>query len=97
MLKQAKKMEQQMAKIQADLAEKTVEKSAGGGAVKAVAKCDGSIVSIKISPEAVDPEDVEMLEDMVLSAVTGALNEAKEVSNQEMARVTQGLPIPGMM
>ena len=90
-------MEQQMEKIQSDLAGKTVEKTSGGGAVKAVASCDGSLVSIKISKDAVDPEDVEVLEDMILTAVSGALNEAKEISNQEMARVTQGLPLPGMM
>ncbi|MGY8674279.1 MAG: YbaB/EbfC family nucleoid-associated protein [Verrucomicrobiia bacterium] len=97
MLKQAKKMEQQMAKIQSDLAEKTVEKTSGGGAVKAVASCDGVLKSIKISPEAVDPEDVELLEDMILTAVSGAIKEAKEISDTEMARVTQGLSLPGMM
>ena len=97
MLKQAKKMEQQMAKIQSDLAEQTVEKTSGGGAVKAVASCDGVLKSIKISPEAVDPEDVELLEDMILTAVSGAIKEAKEISDTEMARVTQGLSLPGMM
>lgn len=90
-------MQQQMEQKQAELAARTVEATAGGGAVKVVAKCDGTVESIKLDKDAVDPEDVEMLEDMVLTAVNSALNEAKEVTAKEMGSVTQGLPLPGLM
>ena len=89
-------MQQQMEQKQAELAEKTVEATAGGGAVKVVAKCDGTLQSIKLDKDAVDPEDVDMLEDMVLTAVNSALNEAKELTAKEMGSVTQGLPLPGL-
>lgn len=97
LMKQAARMQQQMEQKQAELAEKTVEATAGGGAVKVVAKCDGTVQSIKLDKDAVDPEDVDMLEDMVLTAVNSALNEAKEVTAKEMGSVTQGMPLPGLM
>lgn len=90
-------MQQQMEQVQAGLASKTVETTSGGGAVKVVAKCDGTIQSIKIDKDAVDPDDVEMLEDMLLTAVNSGLNEAKEISNKEMGAVTQGIGLPGLM
>lgn len=90
-------MQQQMEKVQAELAEKTVDATSGGGAVKVVAKCDGTIKSIKIDKEAVDPDDVEMLEDMVLTAVNAGLHSAKEVSEKEMGAITQGIGMPGLM
>lgn len=90
-------MQQQMEQKQAELAEKTIEATAGGGAVKVVAKCDGTLQSIKLDKDAVNPEDVDMLEDMVLTAVNSALNEAKEVTAKEMGSVTQGMPLPGLM
>jgi len=96
LMKQAARMQQQMEQKQAELAEKTVEATAGGGAVKVVAKCDGTLQSIKLDKDAVDPEDVDMLEDMVLTAVNSALNEAKELTAKEMGSVTQGLPLPGL-
>ena len=96
-MKQAQRMQQDAQRVQAELAARTVEASSGGGAVKAVAKCDGSLVSIKIDPAAVNPTDVAMLEDLVLSAVNQALNKGREVSAEEMAKVTQGLSLPGMM
>ena len=95
-LKQAQKMQEQMQRIQDELAAREVEGSAGGGAVKAVARCDGSLASIKIDPKVVDPKDVEMLEDLVLSAVTNALEVAKKTQSDEMAKVTAGMNIPGM-
>jgi hypothetical protein len=95
-LKQAQKMQEQMQKVQDELAQREVEGTAGGGAVKAVAKCDGSIVSVKIDPKVVDPKDVEMLEDLVLGAVTNALAIAKKTQTDEMGKVTQGMNIPGM-
>ncbi|MGB0578337.1 MAG: YbaB/EbfC family nucleoid-associated protein [Limisphaerales bacterium] len=97
LMKQAARMQQQMEQKQAELAEKTIEATAGGGAVKVVAKCDGTLQSIKLDKDAVDPDDVDMLEDMVLTAVNSALNEAKEVTAKEMGSVTQGMPLPGLM
>ena len=68
-----------------------------GGAVKAIARCDGTIVSIKIDPKVVDPKDVEMLEDLVLGAVTNALQTAKKTQEEELGKVTAGMNLPGMM
>ena len=96
-MKQAARMQQQMEKVQADLAARTVESTSGGGAVKGAARCDGTLASIKIDPQAVNPSDVSMLEDLVLSAVNQALTGAKEIANAEMGKVTSGLSIPGMM
>src|SRR2546425_12855392 len=95
-LKQAQKMQEQMQRVQEDLAAREVEGTAGGGAVKAVAKCDVSIVSIKIDPKVVDANDVEMLEGLVVSAVANALEIAKKTQEQEMGKVTAGMNIPGM-
>ncbi|MGA2220470.1 MAG: YbaB/EbfC family nucleoid-associated protein [Verrucomicrobiia bacterium] len=95
-LKQAQKMQAEMQRVQEELAQREVEGTAGGGAVKAVAKCDGSVVSIKIDPKVVDPKDVEMLEDLVLGAVTNALEIAKKTQADEMGKVTAGMNIPGL-
>jgi DNA-binding YbaB/EbfC family protein len=97
LMKQAQRMQQQMEQIQADLAKRTVEASSGGGAVKVTAKCDGTVASIKIDPQALNPSDAQLLEDMILSATNQALNQAKEISNSEMGKVTSGLGIPGLM
>ena len=97
LMKQAARMQQDLQRVQADLAARTVEATSGGGAVKAMAKCDGTLVSIKIDPAAVNPADVAMLEDLVVSAANQALNQAKEISAQEMGKVTQGMNLPGMM
>jgi len=96
MLKQAQKLQSKMMKMQAELAEKTVEASAGGGMVKVVASGGQQIVSITIDREVVDPEDVEMLQDLVLAAVNDALARAREMMNSEMGKVTGGLNIPGL-
>ncbi len=96
-MKQAQRLQQQMEKVQADLAARTVEATSGGGAVKVVAKCDGTLASIKIDPQAVNPADVTMLEDLVLSAANQALTQAKEISNAEMGKLTSGLSVPGLM
>ena len=93
-LKQAQKMQEQMQKVQGELALREVEGTAGGGAVKAIARCDGSIVKIKLDPKVVDPTDVEMLEDLILGAVTNALELAKKTQNDEMAKVTAGMNLP---
>ena len=96
-LKQAQKMQAEMQRVQEELAQREVEASAGGGAVKAVAKCDGTITSIKIDPKVVDPKEVDMLEDLVLGAVTNALQTAKKTQEEEMGKVTAGINLPGMM
>lgn len=95
-LKQAQKMQAQIQEVQEQLATREVEGSSGGGAVKAVARCDGSLVSIKIDPQVVDPQDVEMLEDLVLGAVTNALQTAKKTQEDEMGKVTAGMNLPGL-
>ena len=96
-LKQAQKMQAEMTRVQEELAKREVEGTSGGGAVKAIAHCDGTIASIKIDPKVVDPKDVEMLEDLVLGAVTNALQTAKKTQEEEMAKVTAGMNLPGMM
>ena len=89
-------MQQQMEQIQADLAKRTVEATSGGGVVKVVAKCDGSLASIKIDPQAINPTDAQLLEDMVLSAANQALSQAKEISTAEMGKATAGFNLPGL-
>ena len=96
-MKQAQKMQQQMEQIQASLAARTVEATSGGGAVKIVAKCDGTLASIKIDPQALNPADAQILEDMVLSAANQALSQAKDISNAEMGKATAGFNLPGLM
>lgn len=88
-------MQQQMEQVQAELARRTVEATSGGGAVKIAATCDGSLGSIKIDPQALNPEDVQVLEDMILTAANQALAQAKEISNAEMGKVTAGMNLPG--
>ncbi|MFN3409106.1 MAG: YbaB/EbfC family nucleoid-associated protein [Limisphaerales bacterium] len=95
LMKQAARMQQQMEQIQAELARRTVETSAGGGAVKVTAKCDGTLAAIKVDPQALNPADAQLLEDMLLSAVNQALAQAKEISNAEMQKVTAGFSLPG--
>ena len=97
LMKQAARMQQQMEQVQADLASRTVEATSGGGAVKVVAKCDGTIASIKIDPQAINPADAQLLEDMVVTAANQALTQAKEISNSEMGKITSGLSLPGLM
>ena len=96
LMKQAARMQQQMEQIQAQLALRTVE-ATSGGAVKVTARCDGTLAAIKIDPQALNPADAQLLEDMILSAANRALLEAKEIANQEMGKVTSGLSLPGLM
>ena len=95
-MKQAARVQQQMDQVQQQLAERTVEATSGGGAVKVTAKCDGTLASIKIDPQALNPADPAMVEDMVLIACNQALARAKEIANSEMSRVTAGMSIPGL-
>jgi nucleoid-associated protein EbfC len=94
MMKQAQEMQSKMQSTQAELAAKTVEGTAGGGAVTVTATGAGDVIAIKINPSAVDPDDVEMLEDLVLTGVKNALQIAKEMSAQEMGKLTAGLNLP---
>ena len=96
-VKQAQRMQQDMAQIQKDLANRTVEATSGGGAVKVTAKCDGTIAAVKIDPQALNPADSQLLEDMILTAANQALNQAKEISASEMGRVTAGFNLPGLI
>jgi nucleoid-associated protein EbfC len=96
LMKQAARMQQQIEQVQNELGNRTVEATSGGGAVKVVAKCDGTLASIKIDPQAVNPADVQLLEDMVVTAANQALSQAKEISNTEMGKVTAGFNLPGL-
>jgi len=96
MMKQVQKMQQDMMKLQEELKERTVEATAGGGVVKAVANGKKELVKIEIKPEAVDPDDVEMLQDLVLAAANEALQKAEDMVSQEMSKLTGGLNIPGL-
>ena len=97
MIQQAQKLQAKLAKAQEELEELTVEASSGGEMVTVTANGHQKILSLKISPEAVDPEDVEMLEDLVLTAVNEALAKAQEAAAKQLGGLTGGLKIPGMM
>ncbi len=97
MIKQAQKMQARLAKIQEEMAEKTVEASAGGGMVTVTVNGRQEVLSIRIEKEVVDPDDVEMLQDLVVAAVNEALKKAQEMMAEEMAKITGGLQIPGLM
>lgn len=94
LMKQAQKMQAEMAKVQEELAGKLVEASAGGGVVRVTANGHKQITEINIDPTAVDPEDVEMLQDLILVAVNEVLRKADEMAAQEMGRVTGGMKMP---
>jgi len=97
LMKQAQKMQKDMEKLQEELQEKTVEATAGGGAVTVVASGKKELQKITINPEVVDPDDVEMLEDLVLAAVNEALRKAEEMVSSEMSKITGGFgKIPGL-
>lgn len=96
MMKQVQKMQAEMARAQAELKERTLEASAGGGVVKVIANGHKEIVSISINPEVIDPDDVEMLEDLVLTAINDVLAQIDELSTEEMSKYTGGLNIPGL-
>jgi DNA-binding YbaB/EbfC family protein len=97
LMKQAARIQKQMEETQVQLAARTVEATSGGGAVKVVAKCDGTIGSIKIDPQAINPADAQLLEDLILTAANNALGQAKEISTAEMGKVTSGMSLPGLL
>jgi len=96
-IKQATRVQRQIEEVQAQLATRTVEATSGGGAVKVVAKCDGTVASIKIDPQAINAGDAQLLEDLVLTATNNALSQAKEIASAEMGKVTSGFNLPGLM
>jgi len=95
-MREAQKMQAEMQRIQEEARKKTVEATAGGGMVTAVANGAGELVSIKIEKDVVDPGDIEMLQDLVLAASNEALRRAQEMVNEEMSRFTGGLKLPGL-
>jgi DNA-binding YbaB/EbfC family protein len=96
MIQQAQELQAKLAKAQKELAEATVEGTAGGGAVTVTVTGQQEVKSIKISPEAINPDDVEMLEDLVLAAVNEAITKSQELAAERMSKVTGGLKIPGL-
>ena len=97
LLKKAQELQEKMAEMQEELGDKTVEASSGGGMVTVVANGKQEIVSIKIDPEVVDVNDVEMLQDLVLAAINDALYQAKQMVSEEMSQLTGGVKIPGII
>ncbi|RMF42452.1 MAG: YbaB/EbfC family nucleoid-associated protein [Deltaproteobacteria bacterium] len=95
-MKQAQMMQKKMMRLQEELAERQVEASAGGGMVTAVANGRQQLVSLTIDPGAVDPEDVDMLQDLVLAAVNEAMKKSQEMMQEEMGKLTGGMNIPGL-
>jgi DNA-binding YbaB/EbfC family protein len=95
MMKQVQKMQKEMAKLQEEVEQRTVEASAGGGAVTVVATGKKEIVSITIKPEVIDPDDAEMLQDLITAAVNEAIRQADEMLGKEMGKITGGLNLPG--
>ena len=96
LMKQAQQMQERLAEMQSRLAEKTVEVASGGGMVKVVMNGKHEVVSIKIDPEVVNPQDVEMLEDLVIAALNEARARVDDMVRNEMSALTGGLPIPGL-
>ena len=96
MMKQAQKMQEELRKMQEELEASSFEATSGGGVVKAVVSGKHELTSLTIDPEAVDPEDVEMLEDMVMAAVNEALRTAADTVEREMGKLTGGMGMPGL-
>jgi DNA-binding YbaB/EbfC family protein len=97
MMKEAQKLQARMLKMQEELAEKTVESAVGGGMIKVVANGRNQVVAIRIEKEVVNPEDVEMLQDLILAAVNDALTKSQEMVATQMGKLTGGLNIPGLI
>ena len=96
LMKQAQQMQAKVTKMQEELEQKTIETSAGGGVVKVVVNGKQELLDIQIDPSAVDPDDVEMLEDLILAAVNEGMRKVSDMVNQEMSKITGGMNIPGM-
>ncbi len=96
MMKQAQQMQAKMEKMQEELKERTVEATSGGGVVRVVVNGKFEVLDLEIDPDAVDPEDVEMLEDLVLAAINEGMRNVQEMINDEMGDLTGGMNLPGM-
>jgi DNA-binding YbaB/EbfC family protein len=96
MLKQAQKIQAQLAKMQEEMAQKTVEASSGGGMVSVVVNGKQEVISVKIEREVVNPDDIDMLQDLILAAVNEGIRKSQEMVTEEMQRLTGGLSIPGL-
>ena len=96
MMQQAQKMQEQMLQAQEGLAKRTITATAGGGKISVVANGAGDVLSIKIAPEVVDPQDVELLEELVLTGVKKAIEEGRALAQTEMGKLTGGLNLPGL-
>jgi len=96
MMKQAQQMQQKMERIQAEMEKREVEASSGGGMVSVVANGKQQVLSIKIDPSAVDPQDVDMLQDLIMVAINEALRQSQDMMQQEMSKLTGGMNIPGL-
>lgn len=97
MMKQVQKMQRDMEKLQGELDKREVEATSGGGAVKVIANGKKEIISIEIDKDVIDPEDAEMLQDLVLAAVNEAVRTADKMVTEEMSKITGGMNIPGLM
>jgi len=97
LMKQAQKMQEKMAKIQEELAQVRIEETSGGGMVKVVVSGQQEILELKIDPKAIDPDDITLLEDMILAALRNALLKSQEIAKSRMSEVTGGLKIPGVI
>ena len=96
-MKQAQKMQQRMLQLQEELAAKTVEATAGGGMVSVTVNGKFEVLSLKIEKEVVNPEDIDMLQDLIVAAVNEGIRKAQEMASAEMAKITGGMQIPGLM
>ncbi|MCL2187644.1 MAG: YbaB/EbfC family nucleoid-associated protein [Defluviitaleaceae bacterium] len=96
MMKQAQKMQKQMAEMQEELANRTLDISSGGGAIKITINGEKQITNLTINPDVVDPEDVEMLQDLVMTAVNEAIRQIDEAANSQMSKITGGMNLPGL-
>lgn len=97
MMKQMQKMQRNMAKIQEELAQTPVEGTAGGGVVKVTVNGANQVLSVELAPEVVDPDDIEMLQDLIVAAANGAINNAQKLSEERMGALTKGMKLPGGM
>lgn len=96
-MKQAQKIQAKIARLQEEMAFRTVEATAGGGMITAVVSGKNELISMKIEKDVVDPEDIEMLQDLIVAAVNEGIRRAQEMVSEEMSKITGGLNIPGLM
>ena len=96
LMKQAQQFQNKISKLQEELGHRTIEASSGGGMVSVVVNGQQEVLSVKIDPEVIDPEDIEMLQDLIMAAVNDGMSKAKEMVNEEMGKLTGGLNLPNI-